>query len=102
MLLDFYGKLLTDKMRRTLELYYFDDLSLTEIADSENISRQGVHDTLKRALKTLEDYENKLGLIDRFSKERDKVTQAVAMLEDGNIEQAKLILTKLDEELVSE
>ena len=57
LLLDFYGNLLTPKMRRTCESYYNDDLTLAEIAEAEGISRQGVHDTVKRAEKQLEEYE---------------------------------------------
>ena len=53
LLLDFYGNLLTPKMRRTCESYYNDDLTLAEIAEAEGISRQGVHDTVKRAESSL-------------------------------------------------
>ncbi|MCW3489941.1 YlxM family DNA-binding protein [Dethiobacter alkaliphilus] len=66
MLYDFYGNLLTDKQRECLELYYQDDLSLAEIADNSGISRQGVHDLIKRAVKTLEKAEEKLALVKRF------------------------------------
>ena len=58
LLLDFYGNLLTDKMRATLDMYLNDDLSLAEIAEEEEISRQGVHDKVKRALAQLKDYED--------------------------------------------
>jgi len=63
----FYGELLTAKQRDVLSLYCLDDFSLGEIAEDLNISRQGVHDAVKRATKTLEDYENKLGLMDKFN-----------------------------------
>ena len=46
-LLDFYGEMLTEKQREAVELYYFEDLSLAEIADNQGISRQGVRDALK-------------------------------------------------------
>ncbi|MCH4888331.1 DNA-binding protein [Acidaminobacter sp. JC074] len=64
----FYGELLTDKQKDILTLYCLDDYSLGEIAEDLSISRQGVHDTVKRATKTLEDYESKLGLMDKFNK----------------------------------
>ena len=54
-LLDFYGNLLTDRMREACESYYYEDLSLAEIAELQGISRQGVHDTIKRAEKELGD-----------------------------------------------
>jgi len=66
LLYDFYGNLLTAKQRECLELYYQDDLSLAEIADNSEISRQGVHDLIKRAVKSLEKAEQKLGLVARF------------------------------------
>ncbi len=61
-LLDLYGELLTDKQRDMLELYYNDDLSLAEIAEHYEISRQGVHDSIKRGEEALEEYERVLGL----------------------------------------
>lgn len=69
-LYDFYGALLTEKQRYCLEMHYFNDLSLAEIAVEYNVSRQAVHDILRRAEQTLEDYECKLGLVARH--ERDK------------------------------
>lgn len=62
----FYGELLTDKQKDVLTLYCLDDLSLGEIADDLGISRQGVHDKVKRATAILMDYENKLGLMEKF------------------------------------
>ena len=61
-LLDIYGELLTEKQRDMLELYYNDDLSLAEIAEHYEISRQGVHDSIKRGEEALEEYERVLGL----------------------------------------
>ncbi|MGI6731403.1 MAG: YlxM family DNA-binding protein [Anaerovoracaceae bacterium] len=63
MLYDFYGQLLTPKQQEIMGLYYADNFSLSEIAEEFGISRQGVHDTVKRAEKSLQDYEEKLGLI---------------------------------------
>ena len=62
-LIDIYGELLTDKQRDMLELYYNDDLSLAEIAEHYEITRQGVHDSIKRGEEALEEYERVLGLL---------------------------------------
>ena len=56
-LIDLYGILLTENQLNILELYYMEDLSLKEIADELNISRNAVHDSLKRSLIILEEYE---------------------------------------------
>lgn len=61
-LLDLYGKLLTSKQYDVLDLYYNDDLSLAEIAEQYNITRQGVHDAIKRGEELLLNYESVLHL----------------------------------------
>lgn len=85
-LYDFYGALLTEKQRLCLELHYLNDYSLAEIAADMHISRQAVHDLLRRAEQTLEIYETRLGLLQKFSHQRqvlqragDLLRQAVAM-----------------------
>ncbi len=69
-LLDFYGEMLTEKQRSFLEYYYNDDLSLSEIAENEGITRQGVRDAIKRAEAQLFDMESKLRLSARFEEQR--------------------------------
>ena len=71
LLFDFYGPLLTEHQRRIYEEVVFDDYSISEIAADEGISRQGVHDMIKRCDKALADYEEKLGLVEKFSKIRE-------------------------------
>ena len=66
LLLDFYGEMLTDKQRDVIELYYDEDLSLSEIAETSKITLQGVRDSIKRGEQTLYDLEEKLGLVKKF------------------------------------
>lgn len=66
LLYDFYGELLTEHQRLIYEDAVYNDCSLSELANEYNISRQGVHDLLKRCDRLLEDYEDKLGLVSRF------------------------------------
>jgi hypothetical protein len=74
-LLDFYGEMLTQKQHDFLEYYYGDDLSLSEIATNEGITRQGVRDAIKRAEKQLFDMEEKLGLVRRFAETKKGLTE---------------------------
>ncbi len=66
LLFDFYGDLLTDHQRNVYRDAVFNDMSLSEVASEYGISRQGVHDLLRRCDKILEGYEEKLRLIERF------------------------------------
>ena len=65
-LFDFYQSLLTDKQRLYMQLYYLDDLSLGEIAEEYDVSRQAVYDNVRRTEAMLEDYEAKLNLFSKF------------------------------------
>ena len=66
-LMDFYGELLTDKQKDTLELYYDRDYSLAEIAQDMDISRQGVRDFIKRGEKQLYEFEEKLKMVKKYN-----------------------------------
>ncbi len=66
LLFDFFGELLTDKQRDYFDLYYNEDLSLSEIAEQRGISRQGVRDIIVRAEHTLRELEEKTGVVKRF------------------------------------
>ena len=98
-LLDFYGNLLTDKMRNTMELYLNEDLTMAEIAESESISRQGVQDTVKRAIKQLREYEDKLGLAGRFSSQMTIINEAIDLIDGNDAEGARVLLEALKTEI---
>jgi len=74
-LYDFYGELLSEHKKRVFEEYVHNDLSLSEIAELNGISRQGVYDLVKRCSKELRDYESKLKLISKFDTVKDKLLQ---------------------------
>ena len=76
-LLELYGKLLTAKQREILELYYLENWSLSEIAEYLKISRQGVYDILQRAVRQLNLYENKLGLLKRDEQRQKILTEII-------------------------
>ena len=73
MLYDFYGELLTKHQREIYEDAVYQDMSLSEIAEEHGISRQGVHDLIKRCDKLLLGYEEKLHLVERFSRIKEKI-----------------------------
>ena len=70
-LFDFYQSLLTNKQRNYLELFYLEDYSLSEIADTFNVSRQAFYDNIRRTGDLVEDYEKKLELYQKFEQRRE-------------------------------
>ena len=80
LLMDFYGNLLPEKQLDMMEQYYGEDLSLSEIAENSGITRQGVHDNIKRAAAELKAYEEKLGLFARFSDITDSANEIKKLL----------------------
>ncbi len=74
-LYDFYGELLNPHQRGIYEDYVLNDLSLAEIAEEVGTSRQAVHDIIRRCTKTLESYEEKLGLLKRFMLVKNRIAQ---------------------------
>ena len=90
MLLDFYGGLLTEKQQNAIDLYYNQDLSLSEIAQEAGITRQGVRDAVKRAEAQLIEMETQLGLAARFRKMQgyvQEIGRAVERIGQVNAEQ---------------
>lgn len=108
LLYDFYGALLTEKQRQVMALYHEENLSLSEIGQEFGISRQAVHDTLKKAEQALEEYEDKLKLMDKFLKTERALAligEEIALLEEelrakrplGRLENIKAIIKDLEE-----
>lgn len=81
-LYDFYGELLSEHKKQIFEDYVLNDLSLSEIAQEKGISRQGVHDIVKRCSAELKEYEAKLSLIRKFNIIKDKVGTIKDILSD--------------------
>ena len=75
LLFDFYGEVLTEKQQNMVELYYNNDLSLSEIAENEGITRQGVRDAIKRAEAQLFSFEEHIGLCERLEKMRKGLSE---------------------------
>jgi predicted DNA-binding protein YlxM (UPF0122 family) len=74
LLYDFYGELLTEHQKDVYEQVVLEDYSLSEIAQMKGISRQGVHDLVKRCQKILEGYEAKLHLVEKFLSVKEKIS----------------------------
>ena len=80
-LYEIYGALLTEKQRQCLELYFCEDYSLAEVAEEMQVSRQAIHDLLKRVEQTLEHYEEMLGFLQRMEKTRTLTEEAKLALD---------------------
>ena len=89
LLYDFYGELLTEHQRHIYEDVVFNDMSPSEIAEEQGISRQGVHDLIKRCNKILTGYEEKLKLVQKFNQTKQMVEEikelAGAYKQNGDI-----------------
>ena len=90
-LIDFYGELLTSNQLNILELYYMEDLSLKEIAEELDVSRNAVFDTLKRSLNILEGYESKLKLLEKDEIKRELIEK----IDELSKEEIKKILSEI-------
>lgn len=94
MLLDFYGQLLTENQFTCLDLHCNQDLSMGEIAQELDISRQGVYDFIKKGRERLLEYEERLKLLERFDKNNRELKNIRALLSRQNVAEA---MEKLDE-----
>jgi predicted DNA-binding protein YlxM (UPF0122 family) len=89
LLYDFYGELLTQHQQSVYEAVVQNDLSYSEAAEDFGISRQGVHDLVKRCNRQLEDYESKLHLVERFLDIRSSVQQIQALTAQDELPDSK-------------
>lgn len=97
-LLDYYKELLTEKQKDIMELYFNQDLSLAEISELTNTSRQAIYDIIKRCNKLLIDYENKLKLMkknDKIKSEKEFIIKKINRLQEKSYD--KQIETALQE-----
>lgn len=104
-LYDFYGELLNEHQQKIFEAFVFEDLSLGEIAEEQDISRQAVFDLIKRATKKLEEYENKLHLLQRFLELREKavsIQQKAEAYEHSHEERLLMEIKQLSGEIIKE
>lgn len=95
LLYDFYGELLTKHQKEIYEQAVLEDYSLSEIAQEAGISRQGVHDLVKRCTRTLEGYEEKLHLVEKFMSVKQKVHEIDVLLEDYEGQDERELIAKV-------
>lgn len=95
LLYDFYGELLTEHQKQVFEDVVLNDYSLAEVAEELGISRQGVHDLVRRTRQALRSYEEKLHLVQKFLRIRGNVNRIRQLTEDEGIR-------KLTEEILEE
>lgn len=92
LLYDFYGELLTDHQKQVYEDVVLNDYSFSEVALEQGISRQGVHDLVKRCNKILQEYESKLHLVERFLSIKTRVEDMEASIKGAEeLDKARLI-----------
>ncbi len=94
-LYDFYGELLTEHQRMIYEDFVLNDLSLSEIAQEEGISRQGVHDLVKRCDKLLENYEGKMHLLERFLNTKEKITKIRTLAQNYQNKNEAIVMAEI-------
>lgn len=104
LLFDFYGELLTEHQKKIYGEAVDNDMSLGEIADEYGITRQGVHDLLKRSNHILEEYEEKLQLVRKFTEIREKVSQIHQLTNQQDLDREELArqLRQLSDEILEE
>lgn len=99
LLYDFYGELLTERQQQVYESVVLEDYSLSEVAEDLGISRQGVHDMIKRCNHTLEEYESRLHLVEKFLCIRKQVQKIKELAVGYNADEITEISNKILEEL---
>jgi len=81
LLFDFYGPLLTERQQDVFQMYFHEDLSLGEVGEEFDVSRQAIYDILKRSGSLLEDFESKLGLVARHQERQRIFDEALSLIE---------------------
>jgi len=104
LLYDFYGELLTAHQKKVYEDFVYHDLSLSEIAEEYQISRQAAFDLIRRCDKSLQKYEEKLKLVASFAKIRAKIEELNQIINSKNIETSLLTerVNEISKEILSE
>ena len=104
-LYDYYGSLLKENQATVIDLYYNQDFSLSEIAEELNISRAGIHDTLKRAEKNLTEYEEKLSLhskLEKYFESAEKIIEVINKISDDKYKDEIECVRKEAEKILNE
>ena len=96
LLYDFYGELLTEHQKQIYEDVVFGDYSLSEVAEEQGISRQGVHDLVKRCNKLLQEYESRLHLVERFVAVKRQIEEMKRSLQESAEPDREELTRRLD------
>ena len=99
LLYDFYGELITERQQQVYESVVLEDYSLSEVAEDLGISRQGVHDMIRRCNHTLEEYENKLHLVDKFLNIRKQIKSIKELADQYHADEIAELSNEILEEL---
>lgn len=95
LLYDFYGELLSDTSKTVFEGYVLNDMTLAEISEETGVSRQGIYDTVKRTVKKLRTFENKLHLVEKFNhvkRDVEKINEMALAVKNGDTAKADEII----------
>jgi uncharacterized protein len=95
LLFDFYGPLLTARQQELIQAYYLEDLSLAEIAGEDGVSRQAVHDLIKRAHAALVEYEEKLGFVREYKERQCRLSQLAEALDQQDLAAARAVIEEI-------
>ena len=99
LLYDFYGELLTERQKQVYESVVLEDFSLSEVAEDLGISRQGVHDMIRRCNHILEGYEEKLHLVEKFLRIREQIHRIQQIAGENHVQEIEKISSLILEEL---
>ncbi len=96
LLFDYYGALLTEKQYSTYEMYFSEDLTLQEIANIQDTTKQAVSDLLKRTSKNLKDIEEKLKLVEKHESIRDELNNLFEIIDNSEFKKEAVLVSKID------